>query len=132
MFNRLSTEYLARASASKPKRVIGIWAALVVVAVGLVLGLFESAVTTEFAFLNDPESKKASAILEEGLRGPADVREVVIIRSPDLIVDDPSYREYTEQLYSTVKELGDDVVADVTHYYKTRDESLVSKDRHYD
>ncbi len=129
MLSRLSTEHLARASAERPKRTIVAWVLAVVISVGLVATLFDDAVTTEFAFLNNPESKQANTLLEERLRGPADVKEVVIVTSDSSTVDDPTYRDFVESLHSEIEGLGSDVVAEAGSYYQTGDESMVSDDR---
>ena len=129
MFSGLSTENLARVSAQRPKRTIAVWLVAFVAAIGLAGAFFSDAVTTEFKFFDNPESKQADTLLTERLRGPASVREVVTVRSADLTVDQPAYREYVEDLYSQIVGLGVDVVARAENYYVTGDESLVSPDR---
>ena len=129
MLGRLSPEYLARASAGHPKRVISIWVAILVVAFVFVGTWSGDTLTTEFAFFNNPESKKASTLLSERLRGPADVNEVVVVRSVDLTVDDAAFREYVTSLHDQIARLGEDV-GSITTYFATRDESLVSANRH--
>lgn len=61
----MSTESLARASARRPWFTIGIWTAIVVVALVLVGTLLSSALTTEATFTNEPESIRAFDLLEE-------------------------------------------------------------------
>ena len=60
----LSTEALARASARHPWIVVGAWVALIVVAMGINVTLLGDALTTEFGFTNNPESKRADKLLE--------------------------------------------------------------------
>ena len=67
MFNVLSTERLARASAARPKRVILAWLILFLAAGVACATLFEDAVTAEFNLLGSPDSKVASELLEERL-----------------------------------------------------------------
>ena len=129
MWSKLSTESLARASAERPKRTIALWLAVLVAAFGLFGLYFDSAVTTEFTFLNDPDSKRAEKLLEERLQGPDSIREVVVVRSADLTVDEPAYQLYVENLYQDIEALGSEVVPRVTSYYENGDESLVSTDR---
>ena len=129
MFSALSTENLARVSARRPKRTIAIWAVVMVVAFGLVGGLFSDVITTEFKFLDNQESDRATKLLEERLRGSDTAREVVTVRSADLTVDDPAYREQVESLHNEIVGLGGGVVASARNYYQSGDESLVSSDR---
>ena len=129
MLNVLSTEQLARASASRPKRTIVIWLVALIVAFGAVGTFFEGTMTTEFFFYGNPESKRADTLLEERLRGPADVNEVIIVRSADLTVDDAAYEQYVGDLHGQITGLGGSSVASITSYYQTGDESLVSLDR---
>ena len=79
MLNLASTEYLARASAERPKRTIAIWLMVLVAAFVSIATLVDGTMTTEFYFFNNPESKRADSLLENRLRGPADVNEVVIV-----------------------------------------------------
>ena len=50
MWSKLSTESLARVSAERPKRTIGLWLAVLVAAFGLFGLYFDSAVTTDSTF----------------------------------------------------------------------------------
>ena len=97
MWNKLSTKSLAEVSARYPKRTIGAWLLVLVAAFVIVATLFDGTLTTEFHFFSNPESKQADTLLEERLRGPADVREVVIVRSTGMTVDDIAYREFVEE-----------------------------------
>ena len=129
MLKWLSTEYLARASAGRPKRTIAIWLVVLVAAFVAIATLLDGTMTTEFFFFNNPDSKRADSLLEDRLRGPADVNEVIIIRSSTVTVDDPAYREFVTGLRNEVAALGSSLVASVVSYYETGDESLVSGDR---
>ena len=68
MLGKLSTEYLARASAGHPKRVISIWVGILVLAFVLVGTWSSDTLTTEFAFFSNPDSKKASTLLSPAAR----------------------------------------------------------------
>ena len=129
MWQRLSTEYLAAASARRPKRTILIW--LVVLVAGFVsIGTFiEGTMTTEFFPYGNPESKEADTLLEDRLRGPSDVNEVVVLRSAEMTVDDEAYRDRVTTLFDEIAGLGDEFIASITNYYQSSDESLVSEDR---
>ncbi len=129
MLKRFSTEYLARASASHPKRTIAIWLVVLVAAFGAIATFIDGTMTTEFFFFNNPDSKQAGSLLEDRLRGPADVTEVIIIKSSTVTVDDSAYEEFVKGLSSEVAGLGGSLVASVVSYYETGDESMVSADR---
>lgn len=125
----LTTEGLARASARRPWAVVGLWSLLLVLALGTVAALLADALTTEIDFTNSPESKRADTLLEERLRGPEHVNEIVIVRSDALTVDDPAFRRQVESVYSDIVALGEDIIAGGTSYYQSGDESLVAADR---
>ena len=100
------------------------------------LDLLESGTTTELRLSGGVESEKAKRLLEEVRRIearelglPVSLPEVVVIQSDSLTVDDPAYREKTEQIFASLIALGKDVVAGGLSYYLTGDESLVSADR---
>ncbi len=129
MLNNLSTESLARASAARPKRVVIAWLILLVAAMGLVGTLFNSAVTTEFVFLKDVEPQRGETLLEERLRGPVGIRDVVVVRSAESDVDSDSYRSFVNGLTREIVALGPDIVSSATNYYETGEEGLVSPNR---
>ena len=129
MWSKLSTESLARATALHPMRVIAVWVVALIVTFGLVVTLFNDALTTEFTFLNGAESKRGETLLQERLQGPESIREVVLVRSANLTVDDPAFKQFAEGIFDETLGLGSNVVASATNYYQTRDESLVSSDR---
>ena len=80
MWSKFSTENLARASAIRPKRTILIWTAALFTALILIVALFKDATTTEFTFFSNPESEEANQLIENRLRGPQGVHDVVIVR----------------------------------------------------
>lgn len=126
---RLSTETLARSSARCPWIVVAVWGAVLLAGLTLA-GLFLSdALTIEFAFISNPESKQGDTLLEERLRGPAGVDEVVIVSSDTLTVDDAAFEAYVTDLYDEIIALGPEVVEEGTSYYQTADQALVSADR---
>jgi uncharacterized membrane protein YdfJ with MMPL/SSD domain len=65
----LSTESLARASASHPWRVIIVWLVVIVAAMVAIMSFLEDGLTTAFVFTNDPEVQHGEKLLEE-IRGP--------------------------------------------------------------
>ncbi len=125
----ISTEGLARWSALRPWRVISVWVAVLVASLALAYMFLNDALTIEFAFINNPESKQADTLLEDRLRGPTTVDEVVIVRSDTLTVDAPAFEAYLDDLYGDIMALGPNVVEAGTNYYQTADQTLVSEDR---
>jgi RND superfamily putative drug exporter len=127
---RLSTEALARASARRPWLTIALWAVLFVGAGFLIMNLLGGALTTDASVTTNPESKQARKLIEDRLRGPQRVNEIVIVESKTATVDDPAFQRFVEGLYQDVTALGPKVVAQGTNYYQSGDETLVSADRH--
>ena len=76
MLKRLSTEYLARASAERPKRTVAVWLVVLVAAFVAIATLLDGTMTTEFYFFGNPESKRADSLLELRLNRSDDVNEV--------------------------------------------------------
>ncbi len=130
MAQRLSTESLARASARRPWLTLVIWIGLLFLAGFLIMRLLGDALTTDATVTTNPESKQARTLIEDRLRGPQRVREIVIVQSDSATVDDPAFRVLVEGLYQQVTALGPDVIAGGTDFYQSGDEALVSKDRH--
>ncbi len=129
MLSSLSTENLARASAAHPVRVILAWAIAFVAGAALFVAFFEDAVTTEFKFIGNPESERADTLLQERLRGPEAIADVVIVRSDTVTVDDPIFRETVENLVGRIRALGPEIVGGVDPFYETGDQSQVSESR---
>ena len=100
-----------------------------VVALALIQTLLPSATTTEFRLGSGYESEKASARVEDRLRGPKPLSEFVIVQSPSLTVDDAAFRAKVESLHVQITALGPDTVQLGLHYYLTDDPFLVSPDR---
>ncbi len=135
MLSNLSTENLARASALHPRRVVFAWLALFVLAIASIATLFADSVTTQFEFLNSPESKRALEATEDGLRGPEQITEIVVIRAAPgtSAVTDPEFRNVVDELASGFSELGPDVVSGAVNYFDLpagapQAEFLVSRD----
>ena len=123
------TEFLARISARWPWVTIAVWLVVLIVALALIRTLLPSATTTEFRLGSSYESERASALLEDRLRGPKPLAEIVIVQSPSLTVDDPDFRAKVESIHAQVTALGPDKVQLGLHYYLTNDPLLVSADR---
>ena len=123
------TEALARISARRPWLTIGVWVVMVVVGLGLNARLLDSATTTELKLGGGVDSRRAATLLEERLRGPEPIIEIVIVQSESLTVDDPEFQAKIEGLFEQIVALGSATVTAGQHYYLTGDETLVSADR---
>ncbi|HXG42852.1 MAG TPA: MMPL family transporter [Dehalococcoidia bacterium] len=130
MREALSPGRLARWCATHRWTVVAIWAAALVAAAALAFALMGSGLTHEQGFDTRTESQQAEELLEQRLRGPEPLREIVIVRSESLAVDDPAYRSFVEGLYAGLMALGPDVVSRGLAYYQPGGEGLVSADRH--
>ena len=127
----LSTESIARVSSKRPWVTIGIWILVFVLAAFLRATLFEDAITTEFAITNNPESAIANELIEERLTGPRGTNEVVIVQSPESVVDDPEFQSIAESIHAGLAALGPEIIRQDTliNYFQTEAGFLVSKDR---
>ena len=118
------TERLARISAERPWVTICVWVVLVVVALALIRSLLPSATTTDFRLAGRYESERAAALLEERLRGPEKLAEIVIVQSPSLTVDDEAFRVKVEAVHEDILSLGPETIAGgidsqpLFHYYQ--------------
>ncbi len=72
-------ESLALRSARHPWITIGIWVVVIVISMYLRATIFDDAVSAEFAFTSNPDSKVADELLEERLFGLKGTNEVVIV-----------------------------------------------------
>ncbi len=118
---------LVRISVRRPLVTIGVWAALVVIAAVITSNLLDSATTTEFRLAGRYESERAAALLEDRLRGPERLAEIVIVQSPSLTVDDPVFRAKVEALHAQILALGPETIEGgiggepLHHYYQVAD-----------
>lgn len=126
----LSTEAVASFCARHPWYVLAGWVILVGASIGLISSLINDSMTNDVSFTGNPESQRAADLLEERLRGPDQVKEVVIVRSDMLTVDDQVFQNFAEQVSDNVSALGPEIIAGGTNYYLSGDETLVSADRH--
>jgi uncharacterized membrane protein YdfJ with MMPL/SSD domain len=124
----LSPRRLAAIAVARPGRVLAVWGAMVLVAFVLIGGWLGSAVSSEGDVTNNPESKQAERLVDERFPERNAVDEVVIVRSDEVTVTAPAFRERVETLAA---ELGrSDSVAEVSSYLDPRGDVLVSSDSH--
>jgi RND superfamily putative drug exporter len=125
------TERLARTSAIHPWRTMGIWLAIIGVAVLGASSLLGSGLTSEMKqHGRQPDSTVAQGLIEARITGPQKVSEFVIVRSAAHTVEDAAYRAYVSELAAEFEGLGHGVVENVATFYETKDPTLVSKDGH--
>ena len=129
MFGVLSTERLARASASHPWPVIVLWVVLFVTMGALSNALFADSVTSEFNLIGNHESKQAKELLEDRLRGPRSFADIVVVKSETITLDDPAFRQAVDEIVGEVEALGSEIVEDIETFYDSGDEFQVSDNR---
>jgi RND superfamily putative drug exporter len=82
----------------------------------------------------NPESIRASHLLDDRLRGPKPASEVVMVQSADETVDDPDFEAFVGGLLTSIRDLknkdGSSAVASVASFYDARNAAFVSADRH--
>jgi len=101
---------------------------LVVIGFALISGLLGSALSSEGDVTNNPESKQAEELIDERFPERDPVDEVVIVRSDEVTVRAPAFRE---RVGSLAEQLGrSDKVEEVSSYLDPRGEVLVSEDAH--
>ena len=123
------TDLLARVSARRPWLTIGFWVLLLVVAGALNVNLLESATTTELRLSPGFESEDTRRLLEERFPGTQQPREVVVVQSDSLTIDDPAFGAKVNGVFAAVAGLGTEVVAGGLHYFLLPDPRFVSADR---
>jgi uncharacterized membrane protein YdfJ with MMPL/SSD domain len=126
------TERLARAATARPWLTVGIWAVVLVLSLGISAVLLGDALTSEGDVTSSPESKRATAAIEQAFPPTRSEIEkqasgVVVVHSASLTVDDPAFKRRVEALGGTLKEQG---ATNVASFYAGGDESMVSRDRH--
>jgi RND superfamily putative drug exporter len=109
------TEAMARSSATRPWRTIGIWTILLVTAIAISSQLLGSALTTSVSFTDNPESTRAQSLIDE-IRGESADTEFVVITNDTVTADSPVYIAYVAQIQRAVTDLGPEVVAGVGSY----------------
>src|SRR5680860_312153 len=124
-------ERLARRSAAHPWLVVGAWVLLLAGSVLATSTLLGSALTTEQGFTGEPESARASRLIRDELRGPPLVTETVIIRSEQLTVENPEFRQMVTDVMGKIRGLGDQVVQQAVSYLETpQPEPFISEQGH--
>ena len=114
----LLTEFLARFSARRPLLVLTLWAVLTLVAGAISIKLLDSATTTELKLTGGAESEIAGRLLEERLRGPEPLIELVVVQSDAVTVDDPEFEAKVQSVSVVV--VAAPVIAATYFYFETK------------
>jgi uncharacterized membrane protein YdfJ with MMPL/SSD domain len=123
------TERLARAAAAHPWRVIGVWAAVIVLSFGAIALLLGDTLTSEGDVTTSTESKRAEDIAARSFprRSQDFVSDIVVVRSTTLTAVDPTFRKRVETLATQLRRDG---AVNATTFYESHDTRLISADRH--
>ena len=125
----ISTESLARASGLHPWRTVAAWVGAMVVAFVLMGAFFETALTTDDYFTNEPESERALRLMEEReFRVAPKPSDIVIVQSDTHSTDQPEFRAFVEALDTKLAALGESVVSPGPSYL-TLGDAQVSPNR---
>ena len=127
---KFGLESIARACARHPWRTLSAWAVLLVCAAAVTVLYLGGALSNQQHFTNDPESSRATALINDKFPGNDQSRELVIVRSPGFSVDQPQFREQVQAVTSRVLALGPNVVQSGIDYTTDPSPVLISADRH--
>ena len=110
---------------------VALWIVTLVVALVLINTLLSDALTTQFIFVNTPESQRGVDLIEEMRGVPFSTNEVIIVQSEALTVDDPAFEQVVAGIYGELVELGPKIIREgtLTNYYQAEAPFLVSEDR---
>jgi RND superfamily putative drug exporter len=128
--SKFGLESIARACARHPWRTLAAWAVVLACAATITVLFLGGALSNEDSFTNDPESFRATALINETFPGNNQSRELVIVRSAGLTVDDQQFREHVQAVTARVMALGPNVVSAGMDYTTDASPVLVSTDRH--
>ncbi len=124
------TERLARACSRHPWRTIGAWIAALVLAFACIALLLPGNLTSNGGAAGNPEFREAQRL--EFSAFPYNPRlnfsDIVLVHSSRYTVDQPAFRSFVGKLAQQGQATGK--VRDAQVYYRTRDPSLVSPDKH--
>src|SRR5829696_8784028 len=122
----LSPRRLAAVAIARPRRVLAAWGAVVLVGFVLISGLLGSALTSDADVTSNPESKRAQDLIDERVPERDALDELVIVRSDEVTVTAPSFRERVASLADALGQ--SDSVEEVSSYLDPQGETLVSSD----
>src|SRR4051812_26992619 len=126
--SRLSPRALAEFATRRPKTVLGIWGAIVLVAMGLTGAFFASGLTSDGGATDQPESIRAQDLIDARLPQRDAVDDVIVVRSEDAVVTAAPFRRRVDSLVADVRRTGQ--TERVRSYLAAGATGLVSADRH--
>lgn len=127
---KVGLQSIARACARHPWRTLSAWVVVLLVAVAVTVLFLGGALSNETRFTNNPESSRAQALLDKAFPGNKHTRELVIVRSASLTVNQQQFRDEVKAVTSRVMALGPGVVASSVDYTTATSSVLVSSDKH--
>jgi uncharacterized membrane protein YdfJ with MMPL/SSD domain len=119
---------LAEIATRRPGRVLAAWGVLVLVSMFLIGALLPSAVTSDSALTNNPESSRAKDLIEARLPRQNAVDEVIVVRSERAVVSDPAFERHVRSLVEEAR--GSGSIREIHTYLEPGGSTLVSADRH--
>ena len=129
----LSTAGLARLSARRPWRTLGLWVFILVLAAIAASGV--NGVLTTDDTIYGSEAAAGDALIQQRLRGEAPMSETVIVHSDSTTVDDAAFQQVVQATTADLRDMPA-IVATADDYYQARDMApdaaarMVSPDRH--
>ena len=125
------TQRLAIWSGRRPWLSLGVWGLALVAAIGLTAAFLGDALSGDEELTSNPDSRRADALIDQRFAdeggGPGeDATEVVVVRSPQSTVDEPSFRQQVETIAAELRAAG---ATQATTFYDTGEQRLVSRDR---
>jgi len=125
----LSVAHIGRLAARRPWLTAAFWAVLLAAGGYFAMGLGD-VLNGHGDISVETESKRADNLIKSRLLGGREPQasEQVIVRSPDLPVDDPRFEAKVAAILGELRAL--DTIDTATSYYETKVERLVSADRH--
>jgi RND superfamily putative drug exporter len=102
---RLSTEAIARASARHPWRAVGAWVGALAAAFVCIGALLGGGLTTDGAPTNNPDSKRAEAIVARAFTATErrEMTDILIVRSSSATASDARFREFVADVLGQVR-----------------------------
>jgi len=132
MFTHVSIAGILRLCTTHPWKTVGGWLLAMGIAVLLIATLLKTAISTQEKFTTVPESQVAAQLITQ-LRGDVHhATEVVIVRSHEMTVTDPVFRDFVDTLSVTIEALAPAIVQpeSLLTYYRVGARALLAADGH--
>jgi uncharacterized membrane protein YdfJ with MMPL/SSD domain len=126
--SRFGPTRLAEIATQRPRRVLAIWGALVLVSFGLIGALLSSGTTADATLTNHPESYAAQDLIDARLPAQKPVDEVIVVRSESAVVSDAAFATRVRSLIAAARRTGS--IRQIQSYLDPGGQALVSADRH--